>query len=221
MQTYKMLIGGEWVEAANGETFETFNPYTGEAWANIPRGRAEDADRAVQAASRAFEDGEWSRMNATARGHIMRRLGDLITENAQHLAEIEVRDNGKLLSEMLGQTRYVPQWFHYFGGLADKLQGAVIPIDKANTFNFTRHEPLGVCVAITAWNSPLLLAAYKLGPGLAAGNTFVLKPSEFTSASALEFGKLAEKAGLPPGVINIVTGFGAEVGEYRFRRCQA
>jgi acyl-CoA reductase-like NAD-dependent aldehyde dehydrogenase len=213
MQTYRMLIGGEWVEAANGETFETFNPYTGEAWANIPRGRAEDADRAVQAASRAFEDGEWSRMNATARGHVMRRLGDLITENAQHLAEIEVRDNGKLLSEMLGQTRYVPQWFHYFGGLADKLQGAVIPIDKANTFNFTRHEPLGVCVAITAWNSPLLLAAYKLGPGLAAGNTFVLKPSEFTSASALEFGKLAEQAGLPPGVINIVTGFGAEIGE--------
>ena len=212
MQHYKMLVGGEWVDAQAGETFETINPYTGDVWATLPRGRAADAERAVKAAE-AAGTGEWSRMTATARGHVLRRFGDLIAQNAEHLARVEVRDNGKLLSEMLAQVRYVPQWFYYFGGLADKIEGAVIPIDKANTFNFTRHEPLGVCVAITAWNSPLLLAAYKLGPGLAAGNTFVLKPSEFTSASALEMAKLADEAGLPPGVLNVVTGFGAEVGE--------
>ena len=212
MQQYKMLIGGEWVDAQGGENFESINPYTGEVWASLPRGRAADADLAVKAAEAAGA-GEWSRITATARGHLLRRFGDLIAQNAEHLARVEVRDNGKLLSEMLAQVRYVPQWFYYFGGLADKVEGAVIPIDKANTFNFTRHEPLGVCVAITAWNSPLLLAAYKLGPGLAAGNTFVLKPSEFTSASALEMARLAEEAGLPPGVLNVVTGFGAEIGE--------
>lgn len=212
MQDYQMLIGGEWVAAQAGETFETINPYSGEAWARIPRGRAADAERAVAAAESALT-GDWGSINATARGAILRRFGDLIAANAAHLAEIEVRDNGKLITEMTGQVSYVPQWFYYYGGLADKIQGAVIPIDKANTFNFTRHEPLGVCVAITAWNSPLLLAAYKLAPGLAAGNTFVLKPSEFTSASALELGRLAEQAGLPAGVLNIVTGYGAEVGE--------
>lgn len=212
MQAYKMLIDGEWVDAAGGETLDTVNPFTGKAWATIARGRAVDAERAVEAADRALS-GPWSKLNATARGHLLRRLGDLITANAESLARTEVRDNGKLISEMLTQVRYVPQWFHYFGGLADKIEGAVIPIDKPSTFNFTRLEPLGVCVAITAWNSPLLLAAYKLAPGLAAGNTFVLKPSEFTSASALEFAKLAEEAGFPAGVINVVTGLGAEIGE--------
>ena len=210
---YKMYIGGEWVDAADGEVFDTMNPYTGRAWATIPRGRAADAERAVAAAKTAFESGDWPKLTATNRGHLLRRLADLITESAEHLARIEVIDNGKLINEMLGQVRYIPQWFHYFAGLADKVQGAVIPIDKPETLNFTRREPLGVCVAITAWNSPLLLAAYKLAPGLAAGNTFVLKPSEFTSASALEFAKLVEKAGFPPGVVNVVTGFGAEIGE--------
>lgn len=210
---YKMYIGGEWVDAAGGEVFESMNPYTGRTWAMIPRGRAADAERAVAAAKVAFETSAWSKINATSRGHLLRRLADLITEKVEHLARIEVIDNGKLINEMIGQVRYIPQWYYYFGGLADKVQGAVIPIDKPDTFNFTRREPLGVCVAITAWNSPLLLAAYKLAPGLAAGNTFVLKPSEFTSASALEFAKLVEKAGFPPGVVNVVTGFGAEIGE--------
>jgi (Z)-2-((N-methylformamido)methylene)-5-hydroxybutyrolactone dehydrogenase len=213
MQEYLMFVGGEWIPAANGEVFETVDPYTGKSWATVPRGRAVDAERAVQAADRALTSGEWPRLTATARGHMLRRLADLISENADHLARTEVRDNGKLITEMSAQVRYIPQWFYYFGGLADKLEGSVIPIDKPETFNFTKHEPLGVCLAITAWNSPLLLAAYKLAPGLAAGNTFVLKPSEFTSASALEFAKLVEKAGIPPGVVNVVTGFGAEVGE--------
>ncbi|QCP55010.1 aldehyde dehydrogenase [Trinickia violacea] len=208
-----MYIGGQWVDAVGGETIQTVNPYSGEAWATIPRGRAADAELAVQAAHAAFTTGAWPKLTASARGALMRKLGDLIAEHAERLARIEVADNGKLINEMLGQVRYLPQYFYYFGGLADKIEGAVIPIDKAETFNFTRHEPLGVCVAITAWNSPLLLAANKLAPGLAAGNTFVLKPSEYTSASALEFAKLVEQAGFPPGVINVVTGLGQEVGE--------
>ncbi|MFG1421632.1 aldehyde dehydrogenase [Roseixanthobacter liquoris] len=212
MQTYQMYIGGEWVPAAGGEVFETVNPYTGQPWASLPRGTAADADAAVEAAHRAFTTGEWPRMTATARGQLLHRLADLIVEHADVLTRVEVADNGKLINEISAQVRYLPQYFRYFGGLADKVQGAVLPIDKADTFNFTRHEPLGVVVAITAWNSPLLLAVNKLAPGLAAGNTFVLKPSEFTSASALELAKLFEMAGFPPGVLNVVTGFGADVG---------
>lgn len=213
MKNYKMYIGGEWVESLSGESFETKNPYTGEAWATLPRGNADDANRAVAAAQRAFEDGEWASMTASQRGQLLRRLGDLIADNVDLLANTEVADNGKLLAEMRGQVNYLPQYFYYFGGLADKVEGGVLPIDKKDTFTFTRYEPLGVCVAITAWNSPLLLAVNKLAPGLAAGNTFVLKPSEFTSASALELAKLVEKAGFPAGVVNVVTGFGLEVGE--------
>ncbi|AUX79407.1 aldehyde dehydrogenase [Sinorhizobium fredii] len=213
MQTYKMLIDGQWVDAALGETFETRNPYTGEVWAAIPKGTKEDAERAVEAAHKAFTSGPWPKLTATDRGHLLRRLGDLIAENAERLARIEVTDNGKLINEMLFQLKYIPQWYYYFGGLADKIEGAVIPIDKPETFNYTRNEPLGVCVGITPWNSPLLLLSYKLAPALTAGNTFVAKPSEFTSASTLEFAKLVEQAGFPPGVFNVVTGFGADLGE--------
>ncbi|MGA8262503.1 MAG: aldehyde dehydrogenase, partial [Arenicellales bacterium] len=124
----------------------------------------------------------------------------------------EVRDNGKLIAEMGGQLKYIPQWYYYFGGLADKIEGSVIPIDKPGHLNYTRHEPLGVVGAIVPWNSPLLLTTWKLAPALAAGNTIVIKPSEFTSASTLEFMKVVEKVGFPPGVINVVTGFGPEVG---------
>lgn len=210
---YRILIGGEWQNAASGEFFETDNPYTGEPWALIPRCNKVDVERAVEAASAAFESGPWPKLTATQRGALLRRLGDLITQHAEPLAQTEVRDNGKLIAEMLGQTSYVPQWFHYFGGLADKIEGSVIPIDKPGMFNFTRWEPLGVVAAIVPWNSPLLLLAWKLAPALAAGNTVVIKPSEFTSASTLEFGRLFAEAGFPPGVVNIVTGFGADVGE--------
>ncbi len=213
MQTYKMFIDGRWEDAASGETFETKNPFNGKVWAAIPKGGKEDAERAIEAAYRAFTSGPWPKFTASARGHLLRRLGDVIAENAEHLARIEVTDNGKLINEMLFQLKYIPQWYYYFGGLADKIEGAVIPIDKPETFNFTRNEPLGVCVGITPWNSPLLLLAYKLAPALAAGNTFVAKPSEFTSASTLEFAKLVEQAGFPAGVFNVVTGFGADVGE--------
>ena len=135
-----------------------------------------------------------------------------MARDAKKLAETEVRDNGKLIAEMAAQLTYVPNWYYYFGGLADKIEGAVLPIDKKGYFNFTRLEPLGVCVAICPWNSPLLILAFKLAPALAAGNTVVVKPSEFTSVSTLEFMKLIEEAGFPPGVVNVVTGFGKDVG---------
>ena len=207
-----MFIGGEWVEAASGEHFPSDNPYTGKPWASIPRGGAADAARAVEAAHKALTSGEWPKCNATKRGALLRKLGDLITEHSKALAETEVRDNGKLYAEMSAQTAYMAQWYYYFGGLADKIEGSVIPIDKPDTFNYTRYEPMGVIAMIIPWNSPLLLLAWKLAPALAAGNTVVVKPSEYTSASALEFMKLIEQAGFPPGVVNVVTGFGAEVG---------
>jgi aldehyde dehydrogenase (NAD+) len=213
MQRYQMLIGGAWVDAAGGETFETDNPYLGAAWALVPRAAPADVDRAVSAAHAAFRAPSWGKITATARGALLRKLADLIAAEADRLAEIETRDNGKLITEMRIQLRYIPQWFHYFGGLADKIEGRVIPIDKPGMVNFTREEPLGVVVAITPWNSPLMLATWKLAPALAAGNTVVWKPSEFSSVSALEFGRLFEKAGFPPGVVNIVTGFGSEIGD--------
>jgi (Z)-2-((N-methylformamido)methylene)-5-hydroxybutyrolactone dehydrogenase len=209
---YRMYVGGEWIDAGSGDCFESDNPYLGEPWALIPRGTAADADRAVRAAHAAFTSGEWPQLTASRRGALLRRLGDLIIERSAELAEIEVRDNGKLFAEMSAQTAYMAQWYHYYGGLADKIEGSVLPTDKPETFNYTRYEPLGVVVAIIPWNSPLLLMAWKLAPALAAGNTVVVKPSEFTSASALEFMKLVEAAGFPPGVVNVVTGFGADVG---------
>jgi len=166
----------------------------------------------VRAARRAFTSGDWPKLYASQRGALLRKLGDLVSANAKALAAVEVRDNGKLMAEMGGQTAYMAHWFHYYAGLADKIEGSVIPVDKASMFNYTRHEPLGVVGAIVPWNSPLLLACWKMAPALAAGNTMVIKPSEYTSASALEFMKLVEEAGFPPGVVNVVTGFGAEVG---------
>jgi (Z)-2-((N-methylformamido)methylene)-5-hydroxybutyrolactone dehydrogenase len=213
LKKYLMLAGGQWIEPVSGAWFESVNPYTAEPWALVPRGTKDDVDRAVAAAKAAFYDGQWRKLTASARGELLRRLAEIITAEADRLAEIETTDNGKLIAEMRGQLKYIPQWFHYFGGLADKIEGRVIPIDKPGVFNFTREEPLGVVAAITPWNSPLLLATWKLAPALAAGNTVVWKPSEFSSVSALAFGELFERAGFPPGVVNIVTGYGNEVGE--------
>jgi len=210
---HRMLIGGEWVDSFSGAWFESVNPFTAAPWALVPRGVKEDVDRAVRAAKSAFQN-DWRKRTASARGALLYRLGDLVSAEAERLAEIETTDNGKLLAEMRAHLHYVPKWFHYFGGLADKIEGSVIPIDKPGVFNFTRQEPLGVVAAITPWNSPLLLAAWKLAPALAAGNTVVWKPSEFSSVSALVFGELFEKAGFPAGAVNILTGYGNEVGEH-------
>lgn len=209
---YQNTVNGRRREGGVDRWIASQNPFTGEVWAEVPRCGPQDVDEAVAAAHRAFTAGPWPALTATARGKLLRRLGDLILRDAEKLAAIEVRDNGKLLAEMAGQLRYLPEWFHYFGGLADKIEGGVLPMDKAEMFAFTRHEPLGVVAAITPWNSPLLLLAWKLAPALAAGNTVVIKPSEFTSCSTLAFAELLEEAGFPPGVVNTVTGYGAEIG---------
>lgn len=210
MKKYSHLISGEFVEPCSGKWFETVDPYTGKAWALIARGDAADVNRAVESAHHAFTLGPWSRMSASERGLLLHRFGDIVAREAARLAEIEVRDNGKLLAEMQAQCAYMANWYHYYGGLADKIEGSMIPVDREGFLNFTRHEPVGVVAAITPWNSPLFLAAWKLAPALAAGCTVVLKPSEFTSASSLELGELALEAGFPPGVINVVTGLGSE-----------
>lgn len=193
-------------------TFESYDPFTGTPWALIPRGTKADVDHAVSAAAKAFKSPKWRGLNASARGKLLVKLADLIAANADRLAALETRDNGKLITEMQAQLRYIPEWFRYFGGLADKIEGAVLPIDKPGMFAFTRHEPLGVIAAITPWNSPLLLLTWKLAPLLAAGNTVVIKPSEHSSASTLAFVKLFAEAGFPAGVVNTVTGMPSEVG---------
>ncbi|WP_040589682.1 aldehyde dehydrogenase [Allomesorhizobium alhagi] len=213
MKKYQCFIGGCWGEPASGDYFESVDPFLAKPWALIPRCDARDVDAAVAAARTAFDRGEWASMHPSRRGQLLRRLGELIARDADRLASVEVQDNGKLYAEMRGQLGYIPHWFDYFGGLADKIEGSVIPIDKPDMFTFTSHEPVGVVAAITPWNSPLLLATWKLAPALAAGCTIVVKPSEFTSASTLELMKLVDEAGFPAGVLNVVTGFGPEVGE--------
>ncbi len=212
MKRYSLFIDGQAREPEGGTWFASHNPYTGQPWAEIPEGNAQDVDAAVQAAHRALHEEAWAGLSATQRGALLRRLGDLIARDAVALAQTEVRDNGKLIAEMQGQLNYVPQWFYYYGGLADKIQGSTLPLDKKGYFAYTRHEPVGVVATITPWNSPLLLLAWKIAPALAAGCTVVAKPSEFTSASTLEFARLFEEAGFPPGVFNVVTGTGAAVG---------
>jgi len=212
MQRYNHHIDGASAAPASGAWMPTEDPFAGAPWAQIARGNADDVDTAVAAARRAGRDGPWAKFTASQRGAVLHAIGKAVAEHAEQLAAIEVRDNGKLMAEMLMQLRYIPQWYYFYGGLADKVMGDVIPLDKPGYLNFTRHEPLGVVGLITPWNSPLMLLTWKLAPALAAGNTAVVKPSEFTSVSALEFARIAEEAGLPPGVLNVVTGLGAEVG---------
>jgi aldehyde dehydrogenase (NAD+) len=213
VKTYQHWIDGGWAEPSSGEWFNTSEPYTGEVWAQIARGNRDDADRAVRSAHKAFLSPQWSGLTATERGALMRKLAALIEANVELLGSIEQRDNGKLMAEVAGQVKNVAQWFYYYAGLADKVGGDVVPINKKDVFNYTRYEPFGVVVAITPWNSPLALTTWKMAPALAAGNTIVIKPSEFTSASILELARLATEAGFPPGVVNVVTGFGHEVGD--------
>lgn len=212
MNRYGHFINGAYVDPAEGQWLDSIDPYRGEPWARIARGTAADVDRAAKAAATALREGPWATMTATARGKLMLRLADLVAANAGQLAEIEVRDNGKLLSEMRGQLNYHPEWWRYFGGLADKIEGAVMPIDKPDMMAFTRHEPVGVVAALTAWNSPLLFVAWKCAAAIAAGCTVIVKPSEFASVSTLEFAALTKEAGFPDGVFNVVTGLGTEAG---------
>lgn len=209
---FLMLVNGKRVSARSGRTYQSLNPATGEPWSVLPDADEADVDGAVRAADAAFRDAAWAKLTATARGKLLRRLGDLIAEHAGELAELETRDNGKLIRETRGQLAYLPEFFHYTAGLADKLEGGTLPIDKADMFAFTVPQPLGVVAAIVPWNSPLYLTAIKLAPALAAGNTMVIKPSEHASASILRMAELVAQAGFPAGVVNVVTGYGAGAG---------
>ncbi|MGH6938004.1 aldehyde dehydrogenase [Hypericibacter sp.] len=209
----QMLIDGHWVDAEDGRTFESINPATAEPWALIPEATALDVNRAVLAAHRAFTEGEWANALPTARGKYLRRLADLLAERSEELGRAETIDTGKMLKETRWQAKYIAEFFHYYAGCADKIQGATLPIDKPDMHAFTMREPLGVVAAVVPWNSQLFLVAVKIGPALAAGNTVVLKASEHASVPMLEFGKLIEEAGFPPGVVNIVTGHGDPCGK--------
>ncbi|MFJ9590455.1 aldehyde dehydrogenase [Streptomyces acidicola] len=211
--TWQHFIGGTWVEPSSGEYFESTNPATRELLYRAARGNATDIQRAVSAAREAFEDPRWRDLSQTRRGHLLRRLGDLIAQNAEDLARMETRDNGKLLREMRGQLATLPEYYHYYAGLADKIHGDFIPTSNREVLNYTAREPLGVVGAITPWNSPLTLTSSKLAPALCVGNTVVIKPSEYTSATVLRLAELALEAGFPPGAVNVVTGFGAEAGQ--------
>lgn len=213
LHNYQMLIDGSWTDAKNGARFDSINPATGEVWATFAEASAGDVDRAVRAADRAFREGPWADMTPTARGHCLRRLGDLIIENGESLGRTECIDTGKLYRETRWQAGYIAEFYYFFAGCADKVTGDTLPIDKPDMFVFTDREPLGVVAALVPWNSQLFLSAIKIGPALAAGNTVVLKASEHASAAMLEFARLVEAAGIPPGVVNIVTGFGDPCGK--------
>ena len=209
---YQMLIDGEWVDAEDGKTFESINPATEEAWAEIPEATAGDVDRAIKAAHRAFTEGPWATMTATERGCYLRKLADLLADASEGLGRTETIDTGKMLKETRWQAKYIAEFFHFYAGCADKIHGETLPIDKPDLCVFTLREPLGVVAAVVPWNSQLFLVAVKIGPALAAGNTVVVKASEHASAALLEFGKLIEQAGFPPGVVNLVTGHGDPCG---------
>ncbi|MBN3801533.1 aldehyde dehydrogenase [Paraburkholderia sp. Ac-20336] len=207
---FQQYINGRFENGS--ETFESVNPATGKPWATMPAATQDDVERAVQAAHAALSDPAWAKLTATQRGKLLIRLGDLLAQNVPHLASIETTDTGKIIRETSAQIAYIAEYFRYFGGAADKLEGAVLPIDKPDMEVTTRREPIGVVAAIVPWNSQLFLAAVKLGPALAAGCTVVLKASEEAPAPLLEFAKLVHEAGFPAGVVNVLTGFGEPCG---------
>src|SRR5713101_5488698 len=207
----KMLIDGKWVEAASGKTFETPNPATGEVLARVAEGGAEDVERAVRAARRAFDEGRWPHFPPPERERFLLKVADLIETHADELAQLETLDNGKPFMESRHVDIPAAATFRYYAGWVSKIYGETNPSDEAY-FNFTLREPVGVCGQIIPWNFPLLMAAWKLGPALACGNTSVLKPAEQTPLTALRLGELMLEAGLPDGVVNIITGFGPGAG---------
>lgn len=211
---HKLLIDGEWVEAASGRTFETINPATEEHLADVAHGEAEDIERAVRAARKAFADGsEWRKMSASDRGRLIFKISELIEDNADELATLEALDNGKPFTvAKAADVALAADLFRYMAGWPTKIEGNTIPVSAVVTggefMGLTLKEPVGLVGQIIPWNFPLLMAAWKLGPVLAAGCTVVLKPAEQTPLSALRLGELMMEAGLPAGVVNIVTGFG-------------
>ena len=211
LEAFQQFINGKF-EAAN-ETFESIDPATGEAWALMPKAVEADVDRAVNAAHVAFTSGDWPKLNASARGKLLYKLADLMAADADALAELETKDTGKIRRETRAVILYISEYYRYFAGLADKLQGAHFDVDKPDMEAYTRREPIGVVAAIVPWNSQMFLSAVKLAPALAAGCTVVLKASEDGPAPLLRFAKLIDEAGFPPGVVNIITGMGDTCGK--------
>lgn len=211
MKHFKHFINGKFSEGS--EKFETLNPANGKPWATFPAASEEESIFAIESAHNALYEGQWSKLNATQRGKLIHKLGDLIAKNASELGELETRDSGKLAVETKAQSSYVADYYYYYAGLADKIQGEVLPIDKPNMQVFTTREPIGVVVAIVPWNAQLFLSATKIAPALAAGNTIVVKASEQAPAALFKFAELVHECGFPPGVINIITGFADPCGK--------
>ncbi|WP_109476171.1 aldehyde dehydrogenase [Paraburkholderia sp. C35] len=207
------FIDGEFVAPNSREYALSYDPTTAQPWYEFAQGNAADVDAAVRSARAALKNPAWRRMTQTERGKLVRKLGELVLANADELAMIECRDNGKLLKEMRAQMRAIRDSYLYFGGMADKLQGDTIPVNKLDMLNFNLREPIGVVGMIIPWNSPLMMLTGTLAPCLAIGNTVVVKPSEHATASTLALAELAIEAGIPPGVFNVVTGDGANTGD--------
>src|SRR6266566_682916 len=207
VRTYQNYVSGQWVSSASGETFPVYDPSTEEVIAQVPSSNAADIDNAAKAARAAFDSGPWATTTAQDRGRILFKLAEKIRQSARQLSELECRNTGKPIVEAEYDIADVATCFEYYGGLANKITGSVNPV-PANALSFTMREPVGVAGQIIPWNYPLLMAAWKLAPAIAAGCTCVLKPAEQTPLTALEFAVWFEEAGLPPGVVNIVNGFG-------------
>ncbi len=211
-QDYKMYINGEWINSSSGKKIETLNPETNEVWATVPEANDEDVDFAVQSAQKAF-DTSWSKLHPRDRAKYLRLIANELRNNAEHLGKIETIDTGKLFRETKTQANYIAEYYDYFAGLADKVEGTVVPIDKEDMQVTTTRVPIGVVAAIIPWNSQMLLTAVKLAPALAMGNTVVIKASELAPVTLLEFAKLIEKTGIPKGVVNVITGLGDPCGK--------
>jgi (Z)-2-((N-methylformamido)methylene)-5-hydroxybutyrolactone dehydrogenase len=207
-----LFVGGEFVPAS-GESFVLVNPSTGEPCAEIGTATNAEIDEAVESARRSFDHGEWGTFTGYGRGLLMLRLADLIDEHAHELGSLETAENGKLLRETISQAHFAARIYRYFAGLADKIDGRVRELDSSDLVDLVIREPYGVCLLLIAWNSPMQLLANKLAPALAAGNVTIVKPSEYASTSVLEFARITQLAGFPPGVINVVTGRGREIGQ--------
>ena len=212
IQNFKMYINGEWVDSSSGKKIQTLNPENNEVWATVPEANEKDVDKAVQSAQNAFEN-SWSILHPRDRAKYLRYIADQLRENAEHLGKIETLDTGKIYRETKTQANYIAEYYDYFAGLADKVEGTVVPIDKPDMQVTTTRIPIGVVAAIIPWNSQMLLTAVKLAPALAMGNTVVIKASELAPVTLLEFAKLIEKTGIPKGVINIITGLGEPCGK--------
>ena len=212
LKEYKMFIDGEWINSESKKTFETLNPENNEPWAKVPEASAKDVDKAVKAAQKAFE-GEWPKLIPRERGKFLRAIGDQLRENAELLGKIETIDTGKLFRETKKQANYIAEYYDYYAGMADKVEGTVLPIDKPDMQAITTRIPIGVIAAIVPWNSQMLLTATKLAPALAMGNTIVIKSSELAPAVMFEFAKLIEKTEIPKGVVNVITGLGDPCGK--------